>query len=132
MKKIFVLCILLPCCVYISACVRPADTNNDISLKNTATAESVFSTITADSETQTIHYWNYNGDWSTNGQSDEDIMKNGGTEFHVEIINDDELHGYLYSQQGITERFAEIADITGKIIDGECSYSFSDDGWGNR
>lgn len=93
MKKRFVLCILLPCCIYISACGRPADTNNDISLKDTAAA--------------------------------------GGTEFHVEILNDDELQGYLYSQQGISERFAEIDDITGKIIDGECSYSFSDDGWGN-
>ena len=42
-----------------------------------------------------------------------------------------EYHGYLYSQQGTSERFAEVDDITGKIINGECAYSFSDDGWGN-
>lgn len=131
MKKIFVLCILLSCFIYISACSRPADTNNVISLKDTSTAENVSSNLSADAETPTANYQNYNGDWSSNGQSHKDIIKNGGTGFHVEIINDDELHGYLYSQQGTSERFAEIDDIIGKITDGKCSYSFSDDGWDN-
>lgn len=88
MKKIFVLCILLSCFIYISACSRPADTNNVISLKDTSTAENVSSNLSADTETPTANYQKYNGDWSSNGKSHEDIIKNGGTGFHVEIIND--------------------------------------------
>lgn len=131
MKRKFVLYILLFCCINISACSNPIDTYNDISLKDNTATENESSNLSDDLETQTAYYSKYNGNWSTNGQSSEGILKNGGTEFHVEIINDDELHGYLYSQQGTSERFAEIDDITGKIINGECAYSFSDDGWGN-
>ena len=131
MKRKFVLYILLFCCINISACSNPIDTYNDISLKDNTATENESSNLSDDLETQTAYYSKYNGNWSTNGQSSEGILKNGGTEFHVEIINDDELHGYLYSQQGTSERFAEVDDITGKIINGECAYSFSDDGWGN-
>lgn len=44
----------------------------------------------------------------------------GGTEFSVAITNKIELNGYLYSQQGISERVAEIDNITGKIKNNEC------------
>ena len=130
-KYVLYILILILCSIHISACNSKADTNNDIFLKDSTATENKSSNLSDDLETQTAYYSKYNGNWSTNGQSSEDIIKNGGTEFHIEIINNDELYGYLYSQQGTSERFAEIDNITGKIINGECCFSFSDDGWGN-
>lgn len=37
----------------------------------------------------------------------------------------------MYSQQEITERFASIEDISGKIEQAELYYDYSDDEWGN-
>lgn len=77
------------------------------------------------------NYENYAGTWSEEGKSHESIMSEGGTEFLVEITSDNALRGYLYSQQEISGRIAEIKDIICDIEDGECYYPFSDDGWGN-
>lgn len=76
-------------------------------------------------------YSDYSGIWSEDGVSYEDIMNNGGAEFHVEISDHNELTGDIYVLQGLTGRMAEIENITGMIEDGKCYYSFSDDGWGN-
>lgn len=59
---------------------------------------------------------NYSGIWSEDGASYDDIMRNGGAEFHVEISNNNELTGYIYVQQGITGRMAEIENITALCI----------------
>lgn len=111
MKKKIVSLILIFCCIFISACGNQENAEGDAS--------------------QAVSYQRYHGFWSVDGLSHEDIIRNGGTEFYVEISDDHELKGSLYTQQSISDRFAEIEDITGKIIDGKCSYSFSDDGWGN-
>lgn len=77
-------------------------------------------------------YQYYSGVWSGEGVSHEYIIENGGIEFQVEIVNNNELKGFLYLQQGSSERFAEIDDISCNVENGECYYYFSDDGWGNR
>lgn len=121
MKKKSILCILFFCCTFISACGSQADTASG----------NVTSSQAADSCDKISDYKKYNGWWSVDGQSDKDIMKDGGTELNIEIAGNDELQGYLYSQAASTEQSAEIDDIEGTIKDGECSYSFTDDGFGN-
>ena len=131
MRKKIMLFNLLFCCTFISACNNRSNTGNDTLSKNTDDSQMVSTSQTAESDIQNVDYQKYNGYWSANGQSDEDIKKNGGTEFHIEIVNGNELSGYLFSQEGTSERFAEIDDIKGTVTDGECSCSFTDDGWGN-
>lgn len=52
MRKKFLVCILLPCCILIAACGHTADTKNDLLSEN----------ITSDTETdtQTSDYEKYN------------------------------------------------------------------------
>ena len=131
MRKKIMLFILLFCCTFISACNNQSNTDNDTIPQSTDDSQMVSSVQTGESDIQNADYQKYNGYWSTNGQSDEDIKKNGGTEFHIKIVNGNELNGYLFSQEETSERFAEIDDIKGTVTDGKCSYSFADDGWGN-
>ena len=77
------------------------------------------------------NYQDYSGFWTEEGISHEELLQNGGVEFYIEITNKNELHGYLYAQQGMTERIAEVEDIVCVIENGKCQYSFSDDGWGD-
>lgn len=46
----------------------------------------------------------YSGFWSEGGKDHDSIVLEGGTEFHIEIENKNELSGYLFSQQGTSER----------------------------
>lgn len=78
-----------------------------------------------------IDYQVFSGFWSEGGISHEEILKEGGMEFYVEITDQNELSGWIYAQQWKTERFAEIEDISCRIEEGQCSYPFADDGWGN-
>ena len=94
---------LLFCCTFISACNNRSNTGNDTLSKNTDDSQMVSTSQTAESDIQNVDYQKYNGYWSANGQSDEDIKKNGGTEFHIEIVNGNELSGYLFSQEGTSE-----------------------------
>lgn len=84
---------------------------------------------TTDDVKKEIDYTVYSGFWSEGGIDHDSIVLEGGTEFHIEIENKNELSGYLFSQQGTSERLAEIEEITGKILDGECYYKFENDGW---
>lgn len=77
------------------------------------------------------NYQDYSGFWTEEGISHEELLQNGGVEFYIEITNKNELHGYLYAQQGMTERIAEVEDIVCVIENGKCQYSFLDDGWGD-
>ena len=62
MRKKFLVCILLPCCILIAACGHTADTKNDLLSEN----------ITSDTETdtQTSDYEKYNNYGSTEEQMD--------------------------------------------------------------
>lgn len=76
------------------------------------------------------NYELYSGFWTEGGISHDLVKSDGGTEFTVSITNKTELNGYIFSQQGTSERIAEINNITGKIKNSECYYEFTDDGWG--
>ena len=71
MRKKFLVCILLPCCILIAACGHTADTKNDLLSEN----------ITSDTETdtQTSDYEKYNNYGSTEEQMDEAITETSET-----------------------------------------------------
>ena len=81
-------------------------------------------------KTETENYEEYSGLWSENGLSHNQVISNGGTEFSIEITDKNSLKGYLFTQQGTSDRIAEINHITGKIKNSEFNYEYSDDGWG--
>lgn len=85
---------------------------------------------TAIPKSVTKNYEVYSGFWSENGLSHDEILSNGGTEFNIQITDNNNLEGYLFTQQGTSERIAEIDNIAGRIDDGTISYRFNDDGWG--
>ena len=80
--------------------------------------------------TQTMDYSSYNGTWTLNGSTHDEILANGGAELNANISEDGIFTGSMYTQQGSTERFAEINDITQKIENNSFTYDFLDDGWG--
>jgi hypothetical protein len=78
------------------------------------------------------NYEAYTGVWSEKGISHDQLIKDGGTEFHLTINNKNQVTGSLYSQQGVSERIAEIDNVTGIVKGGACEYIFSDDDFGGR
>ena len=79
----------------------------------------------------TSNYAEYSGYWSYEGKTYEQILADGGIELSCTITEDNQFSGTLFSQQEITERFASIEDISGKIEQEELYYDYSDDEWGN-
>ena len=85
-----------------------------------------------DSERQdSIIYDEYSGYWSYEGKTQEQVLAEGGIELSCTITGDNQFLGTLFSQQEITERFASIEDISGKIEQGELYFDYADDEWGN-
>jgi len=58
-------------------------------------------------------------------------LAEGGIELSCTITEDNQFSGTLFSQQEITQRFASIEDINGKIEQAELYFDYSDDEWGN-
>ena len=73
----------------------------------------------------------YSGYWSYEGKTPEQIIAEGGIELSCTITEDNQFSGTLFSQQEITERFASIAGISGKIEQEELYFDYADDEWGN-
>ena len=73
----------------------------------------------------------YSGYWSYEGKTHEQILAEGGIELSCTITEDNQFSGTLFSQQEITERFASIAGISGKIEQEELYFDYADDEWGN-
>jgi len=85
-----------------------------------------------DSEVQdSITFAEYSGYWSYEGKTHEQILAEGGIELSCMITEDNQFSGTLFSQQEITERFAMIEDISGKIEQEELYFDYPDDEWGN-
>lgn len=85
-----------------------------------------------DSEIQdSIIYDEYSGYWSYEGKTHEQILAEGGIELSCTITGDDQFSGTLFSQQEISQRFASIEDISGKIEQAEIYFDYTDDEWGN-
>lgn len=76
-------------------------------------------------------YAGYSGFWAYEGKTHEQIIAEGGIELSCTITEDNQFSGTLFSQQEITERFASIEDISGKIEQEELYFDYSDDEWGN-
>ncbi len=117
--------IIIVCsCLLLSGCAK------SISHKsvNIETAQTI--KTENEKETEKDNYEGYSGHWSINGLSHDAIISNGGAEFSFQVTDTNNLNGYFFTQQGTSERLAEIDNITGKIINGELNYRFDDDGWG--
>ncbi|MDE7187440.1 MAG: YARHG domain-containing protein [Lachnospiraceae bacterium] len=85
-----------------------------------------------DSETQdSTIFAEYSGYWSYEGKTHEQILAEGGIELSCTITEDNQFSGTLFSQQEITQRFASIEDISGKIEQEELYFDYADDEWGN-
>lgn len=81
-----------------------------------------------DSKVQdSITFDEYSGYWSYEGKTHEQILAEGGIELSCTITEDNQFSGTLFSQQEITERFASIEDISGKIEQGEVYFDYTDD-----
>lgn len=68
---------------------------------------------------EAIHFAEYSGYWSCEGETHERFLAEGGVELSCTITEDNQFSGTLFSQQEITERFATIEDISGKIEQAE-------------
>ena len=80
---------------------------------------------------QNINFVEYSGYWSCEGKTHEQILAEGGIELSCTITEDNQFSGTLFSQQEITERFATIEEISGKIEQAELYFDYTDDEWGN-
>lgn len=78
-----------------------------------------------------VDFAEYSGYWSCEGKTHEQILAEGGIELSCTITGDNQFSGTLFSQQEITERFATIEDINGKIEQAELYFDYTDDEWGN-
>lgn len=78
-----------------------------------------------------ISYDEYSGYWSYEGKTHEQILAEGGIELSCTITGDNQFSGTLFSQQEITQRFASIDDINGKIEQAELYFDYADDEWEN-
>lgn len=131
MKRKFMIIILAICILLLTGCNEKKNKDENIFSENKASFEDEYHSKEESTKNQNIDYQSYNDIWSEDGAGHDEILSNGGTEFQIKIINNNEIVGFLFSQQGMSERTAEIDDITGKIENGECYYKFQDDGWGN-
>ena len=121
--------IMIICILILSGCVKA---NNSHSEKATDTKPETVdqASTTAISQTEAENYEGYSGLWTETSFSHEEGLSYGGLEFSFQVTDKTNLDGYLFMQQGTTERIAEIDNITGKIINGELNYKYDDDGWG--
>lgn len=86
----------------------------------------------SDSEIQdSSTFAGYSGYWSYEGKTHQQILAEGGIELACTITEDNQFSGTLFSQQEVTERFALIEDISGKIEQEELYFDYTDDEWGN-
>lgn len=69
----------------------------------------------------------YSGYWSYEGKTHEQIIAEGGIELSCTITEDNQFSRTLFSQQEITEWFASIAGISGKIEQEELYFDYADD-----
>ena len=81
-----------------------------------------------DEENYTISpedYSSYEGSWTLDGA----LLRDSGACLDIKISDGNNLEGDIYTRQSLSGRDAEIENISGTIVDGQCSYYFTDDGW---
>ena len=126
MKKIiFILLIgvigLLSACDFTN---RDAEDYSNGSIEESNVTENIF-------EKNELSFESYTGIWTDNGKTHYEIISEGGVELSCEITKNNQFVGKLFVQQTLTERFAGIENISGKIEQNEIFFDYSDDEWGN-
>ncbi len=125
-------------CLILSGCGK-TNTSQSVVIETAQTNETATHTesevesqtgVTAASQLETENYEGYSGLWTESSFSHEEVITYGGLEFSFQVTDNNNLNGYLFMQQGTSERIAEIDNITGKITNGELNYKYDDDGWG--
>lgn len=138
MKKRFFLMILL-CGLFITGCKKQENNNDEMIVQSEDTVtvqqeqkdDMQVMESRSDEATEENDYSSYSGVWTTDGISNEELLENGGTKLTLNITNGNQVSGSIFSQQGITERIADI-DFSGEIHDNQLIYSFTDDGWDGK
>lgn len=131
MKKRFFTMILL-CGLIITGCEKQEEiAKSEETVINSQEQKDDVQVTESQSDESSEDYSRYSGVWTTDGISDEELLESGGTKLTLNITNGNQVSGSIFSQQGITERIAEI-DFSGEILDNQLIYSFTDDGWGGK
>lgn len=119
MKKLC-LCIILSLSIFLIGC------------SNTDTTPMVVNSesIPQSTDKKEENYESYSGTWTQGGVSADSIITEGGAKLELIVTDGNKVKASVFTQQGTTERFADIEDITGTITDNSFDYKFEDDGWG--
>lgn len=130
--KMKYLLLLLTACLLFSGCeAKESDREQPGTEQTENTINSGISQSGDAGETrQGAGYEAYSGNWTSGGVAYQTVTGQGGVSLQLTINGQNQVSGSLFTQQSGTERFAEITDIEGIVVDGRFSYPFSDDGWG--
>ncbi len=145
-KLAMAVCVLLLTALNIVACGQVKEdeivNTNESAVSQQESNEQTVENINGETKEETIDaeksvvqdnvfYGKYSGYWSYEGKSHEQILTEGGIELSCTITSDNQFLGTLVSQQEITQRFASVEDISGKIEQAELYFDYFDDEWGN-
>lgn len=130
--KMKYLLLLLTACLLLSGCeAKESDREQPGTEQTENTINSGISQSGDAGETrQGAGYEAYSGNWTSGGVAYQTVIGQGGVSLQLTVNGQNQVSGSLFTQQSGTERFAEITDIEGIVVDGRFSYPFSDDGWG--
>lgn len=79
---------------------------------------------------EAFRYEDYSGTWTQGGITKDKVYEEGGTILELAVTDGNKAEASVFTQQAITERFADIEDITGVIENKSFDFDFTDDGWG--
>lgn len=115
----------------LAGCAKKEDVNNQNKVENIVQKDEYEEPLDTQEEAADVEsiedYSSYEGSWTLDGKP----LNGNGAELTVQINNGNQLTGSMCKEEDICDRFAEIENISATITNGECYYSFSDDGWGD-
>lgn len=132
MKKRVVVTLCLVICI-LGACGNQQQNieQNTTDISSITEEDETDKELNQDDNISLKNYQQYNGYWSVDGISHDKIIEQGGAELYCSVTENNLFEGMMYTQQGTTERIAEIDNISGEIQNDELLFEFSDDGFGN-
>lgn len=132
MKKRVVVTLCLVICI-LGACGNQQQNieQNTTDISSITEEDETDKELNQDDNISLKNYQQYNGYWSVDGISPDKIIEQGGAELYCSVTENNLFEGMMYTQQGTTERIAEIDNISGEIQNDELLFEFSDDGFGN-
>lgn len=132
MKKRVIITLCLVICI-LGACGNQQQNieQNTTDISSITEEDETDKELNQDDNISLKNYQQYNGYWSVDGISHDKIIEQGGAELYCSVTENNLFEGMMYTQQGTTERIAEIDNISGEIQNDELLFEFSDDGFGN-